>query len=109
VDIQTQQRIAENESRYRDLNERQVDAEREFQDAGLPETLEIVCECALTTCDGSIAVPRQDYERVRAEPTHFLVLPEHVVAGAETVLRDEGAFWVVAKIEAGADVAKERA
>ena len=36
-------------------------------------------------------------EQVRAEPTHFLVVPGHELPEVETVVRREDRFWVVRK------------
>ena len=40
-----------------------------------------------------------DYERVRAEPTWFLVVPGHVFLEAETVVEEHDVFQIVQKRE----------
>jgi len=88
-------RIAENEARFRLINEqlrRSLD--------GLPledEPIEFVCECGEAECATPLVLPLADYERVRADPVHFAVLPGHEKPDAEDVVERNDAFFVVAK------------
>jgi hypothetical protein len=59
-----------------------------------------VCECADDTCTERLELTPEQYERVRANPTHFFVVPtqEHVVPEVERVVERRSRFWVVAKV-----------
>jgi hypothetical protein len=90
-----------NEALFRDVNER---LERRAL-APLPdeERFEILCECELEECTERIAVSFADYESVRARPTAFLVLPDHVDPTCERVAASAPGHAVVEKFgEAGA-------
>ena len=99
--------MAENESRYRALNERQVDAAESFRGQGEDRMLEIVCECTVEGCEEMIELASSDYAEVRAHADRFIVAPDHVVPAVEDVLSRSEHYWVVEKIGAGADVARE--
>lgn len=108
MDDVTQRRIAANESRYRALNERQVDATSTFR-SGNSDAFTIACECAIDGCEQMLLVSPDTYERVRREPTRFLVAPDHIAPAAERVVERIAGVWVVEKVGAGAQVARERA
>jgi hypothetical protein len=46
---------------------------------------------------------------VRAEPTHFIVAPDpaHFIADVETIVERTERYWIVEKIGAAAERAKE--
>lgn len=105
MDERTQRQIAKNEAILRDVNERNTRALGTFS----PETdaLTIMCECAHVECESMLDVSAGAYARVRSEPTHFLVAVDHAHPGVEVVIEDAGSHWVVAKIDVGADVARQ--
>ena len=87
------ERIAKNETLWREVNERirevtTYDGEIEF-----------LCECGDPTCAQPIAMSVPEYEEVRADPTHFLVVPGHVIPDIEHVVSSKGRYEVVAKRE----------
>jgi hypothetical protein len=87
-------RIAKTESRFRDVNERIAGtAER----VGANEA-EIVCECGDPECGQRIAAPLEDYEKTRANGSHFLVSPGHELPEHERVVKTRPGFRVVAKL-----------
>jgi len=67
-------RMAENEVRFRDANERVGATAKRL---GLEEALPFICECGRTECTTVIRVLPADYERVREFPTRFLYAPGH--------------------------------
>ncbi len=100
-------RVGVNEALFREVNE-----QIESLNRGLAEMsdrkIHIVCECADLRCSEGLAVLIDDYERVRSEPTHFLVLPGHERLDAEQVVEETPAWNVVRKNEgAAAQVARE--
>jgi hypothetical protein len=98
-------RAAQNQSLFRSINENLVELNVAFE--ALTETATFVCECAYLRCLEQIELTMSDYARIRANPTRFLVAPseDHVLQGVEIVVERSEAFFVVAKIGVGAEVA----
>ena len=46
-----------------------------------------------------------EYESVRAEPTHFLAAPGHVFPNVERIVAQDRRFFVVEKINEAAELA----
>ena len=78
-----QRRIAENESRFREINERLEADLKRLPDDGAP--VQYVCECGRADCAQLVSLVRDDYERVRADPRTFVVVPGHELADFEDV------------------------
>ena len=97
-------RAAKNEILLREYNER-IQAHHEWVGSALPEW---ACECANTHCPEPVLLSIEEYEAIRAEPTHFLVSPssEHVNPQIERVVQREERYWVLEKIGVGAAVAE---
>ena len=90
------ERIARNESRFRDLNEQLRKAVHERLENG-GERAGFVCECALSECLQVVGVPLDKYEEVRRDAHHFLVAPGHELPDAEQVIERTESFLVVEK------------
>jgi hypothetical protein len=90
-----ERKLGLNEAMFRQVNERLEELNRTFAD--FTDHLQVVCECADIGCAEMIDVPAADYERVRSEPTHFIVVPGHEVADVEDVVEVHQAFHVVRK------------
>jgi hypothetical protein len=90
-----ERRIAENEILYRTVNEKIEDLNEAF--GTLTNTMTVVCECGDESCAEQIELDVQTYERVRAEPTHFIVLPGHVMPDVESVVEQLEGFDIVRK------------
>ena len=105
-DIDNEVRGARNEVVLRDLNER-LEAHNEWLGERFSEW---VCECANDECMTPVELSIEEYERVRAEPTHFVVAPEaqHVDSEIERVVQREQRYWVVEKIGVGAEISEDR-
>ena len=97
-----QVRLAQNQSLFRAVNERVETVAGQFA-ATAP--LSFICECAYTDCGRHIELTREEYEAIRANATHFFVLPDHVFPEVEAVLEDRGAYVVVEKLGIGGRVA----
>jgi hypothetical protein len=98
-------RAGKNQSLFRDVNERVNDVNKAH---GLWLTLsDWMCECADQTCTESIELTPQQYEKVREQPTHFIVAPstEHVVFEVERVVEQQARYWVVSKLGQAAVIA----
>ncbi|MCW2927048.1 MAG: hypothetical protein JWM86_1016 [Thermoleophilia bacterium] len=105
MDERQQRRVAENQARFRAMNEQA----RRAVDAFEPDTdhYSMMCECALTECDEMIEVSRTEYDEVRSNPGWFLVLPDHYLPGAEAIIDRTDSRWIVELRGAGRDVASD--
>ena len=101
-------RIGENEALYRSINEKIEDLNETF---GLvTETMTVVCECGQLECTEQIELEIPTYERVRADPTHFVVLPGHEIPDVEQVIEEHERFLVIRKNPGGpAELARDLA
>ncbi len=95
VDRRTE-RIAHNESRFRENNER---LERDLRTLphGADERFTFVCECALRDCRELIELSFDEYEHVRRDSARFAVRPSHEIANVEDVVQRTDRYWVIAK------------
>jgi hypothetical protein len=92
---QREVRAAHNELVFRAVNEQIAKMTDRFR-ARLSD-IDIVCECAETTCVGTIRVDSGEFAEIeRAEGT-FLVLPGHEDESVEEVLTRRDAYVVVFK------------
>lgn len=94
-----EQRVGENESRFRLVNERLRDQAVDVADrhGEHPERVTVLCECADIDCTEKLDVPLSSYEWVRSAPARFIVLPGHFVAESERIIREGRAFQIVEK------------
>jgi hypothetical protein len=100
-----ERRAGKNQALFREVNERVSEVNKEH---GLWVTLsDWICECVDETCTERIELTPQQYEKVREEPTHFIVAPsaEHVVFDVERVVEQRERYWVVSKVGEAASVA----
>lgn len=95
-------RIATNEARFRDINER--------LEAGLrkvihpPELLEFVCECGNRDCEQLVPLSLDEYEAVRRDSRRFAIVPGHAILDAERILVEHDRYHVVEKVGAAVEV-----
>lgn len=97
---ETQREAARVQCLFRDVNDRI----RALVGTDAPELL---CECAKVECLALMKVPLADYERIRAVPTLFFVVPGHVLPTAERVTESSDTYAVVEKVGAAGPVAVE--
>jgi hypothetical protein len=101
-------RIGENEALYRSINDKIESLNETF--GVVAETMAVICECGKLECSEQIELDVPTYEHVRADPTHFVVLPGHELLDVETVIERHDAFNIVRKDPGGpAEVARELA
>lgn len=99
-------RVGENEGLFRVVNERIESLNVAF--AAITETMDVVCECGDLECAERVVLGISDYERVREDPTHFVLVPGHQMPGVETVIETGDGFIVVEKHDGvPAEVARE--
>ena len=97
--------MAENEVRFRALNERL----RAGSDTWGPGDgiLELVCECADEDCMRSITLTPRDYEAVRSGETQFVVVQGHERLEVEDVVGGREGWLVVRKRGEAAEIAAD--
>jgi hypothetical protein len=98
------ERKARNEAIFRDANE-EVEAVRGELSLDHGRT-PFFCECEDTTCREIIRLTVDEYERIRALPTTFLIAQGHPYTLGR-VVDDRGAYLIVEKHGAAARVARE--
>jgi hypothetical protein len=103
-----QQRQAENELRFRSINE-QIENVADELFAGeppAPEAHDFLCECGDADCTAPLAMTLAEYERVRAHARRFLVAPEHVDTALERVVDRSARYWIVEKTDEAGELAE---
>lgn len=107
----TLERIGENQSRFRDANER-IEAAADAMH--LTGTVPFVCECPLGECTQIVQMSIDDYEEIRSHDRRFFVAPGHeelaVSSGAGVVTGKDaaGRYVLVDKVGIAGDIAAER-
>lgn len=91
-----EERIAVNESRFREINERLARGLRRLRRH--PRLLEFVCECGQRACEQHVQLSLEEYETVRRDSRHFAVRPGHVAPDTERVIAQSDRYEVVEKI-----------
>jgi hypothetical protein len=83
---QEELRIARTEALFRSVNERIAESAARFS----ADSTEFVCECSDQACVERVEATLDEYEGVRAEPTHFLLRPGHEDTRMERVVERRG-------------------
>ncbi len=94
-----------NEDEFRRVNERLEDRAKATAAAG---AFEVVCECDREECNARIAISFSEYERVRATPRTFIVVPGHADLSCERVVTATDRYQVIEKFGAAGAVAEVR-
>ena len=91
-----EERVARNEALFREVNEKikKVNVAVEA-----PSEADFLCECGDAGCTGPVSVTVGEYERVRRDPRHFLVISGHVLPDVERVIAGNDRFSVVEKTD----------
>jgi hypothetical protein len=98
-------RVAENQARFREINERiRTAAER-----GSMELMPVVCECADVDCRQILRLPLAEYEAIRASGRRFLNARGHedASAGWANVIEVRDGYVVVEKVGEAGQIAEE--
>jgi hypothetical protein len=95
------ERLARNQSLFREVNERieylaEVNERIGYVAEGA--TSEFVCECGNQECIETIELNLKAYERIRSNPTWFLVKPDHDISQIERVISRDDGFAVVERL-----------
>ena len=85
-----------NEAMFREGDER-MNAWPESREADPAEELLFLCECADPDCRRHVSLTTQEYEAVRANTMHFLIVSGHERPNAERVIRESDRYAVIEK------------
>jgi hypothetical protein len=99
-------RIAENEARFREINDRLEQDLRRLPVDGDP--VAFVCECGHVQCTDHVHVSLPELAEVRQERLRFVVLPGHEIDDVEDVVARTDRYVVVRKHEDAAPVVEPR-
>jgi hypothetical protein len=97
------ERVARNESTFREANERIQRAAETHAFAGL---VPFICECADERCTEIIRLRLAAYEAVRASATRFVVAPGHEEGESSRLVSDGEGYQVIEKTGDAASVAE---
>jgi 3,4-dihydroxy-2-butanone 4-phosphate synthase len=93
-------RAARNQSLFREVNER-------IEDLATGTLVTFLCECMNERCNEEIQLSVQEYEKIRAHSTWFVVHVGHHVPGVETIVETKDRYAIVKKLGAGERVAEK--
>ena len=89
------ERAARNELLFRAVNEQILQMTERFR-AQLSD-IDIVCECAVASCVGTIRITAAEFTQMRREEGTFFVLPDHEDPSVENVVGRRNGYVVVRK------------
>jgi hypothetical protein len=100
-----EERLVLNETLFRQVNERLRELGESF--SVVAEQADFICECSDERCAEQIQLTLEQYERVRSDPIHFVVIRGHEIPAIERVAYEVGdRLLVVEKLEGqGAETA----
>ena len=94
MDEDRQERLAKNESLFRALNENISGVAGSL---GGDAPFEFICECSTSGCFERLSLTLAEYERVRQDGTHFLLVDGHEDIEIEQVIGHHSEYVVVEK------------
>jgi hypothetical protein len=92
--VNREERLAQNEILFREVNERIKELESGSWDS---HEIGFMCECADATCMAVITLRPAEYEALRRNPRQFGVLPGHQIEDVESVVESHPDYLVVEK------------
>jgi hypothetical protein len=99
-----EERVSRNEVLFREVNER---IEEIQTGEGVAGRFDFVCECGDKNCVEVVNLTLAEYEGIRSEPTHFVVLPGHEVVELERTVQTGDHFSVVRKLDEAGEFAEQ--
>src|SRR5215218_576175 len=93
----TQERIAKNNTIFRDANEH-IRAKAEEYQSDI-ERIPFLCECPREDCTELVPLTTSEYSEVRSNDSHFFMVPDHADAERPlgTVVQREDGYVIVEK------------
>ena len=95
------ERLARNQTLFREVNERieyLADVNERIGYHAEDATSGFVCECSNPECIETIELNFEAYERIRSNPTWFLLKPDHDISQIERVVSRDDGYAVVEKL-----------
>jgi hypothetical protein len=102
--VSREERLAKNESLFREVNERIAEAAK--RTLVLPDA-EFLCECGRPDCLERIVVELDAYEEIRSYPDRFILVLGHEQPEVDRVVASGDDYLVVEKIGEAGEVAEE--
>ena len=96
MEDEAQRRLSINEAVFREINE---GIERGRWPGEEDKPISFRCECARLGCNEMLELTVRAYQRVRAYPRRFAVLPGHERSGVEVVVETQPGYLVVEKTD----------
>jgi hypothetical protein len=90
---------------FREANERAKGWEEQHR---LDEVELYFCECANPECRERVSLGKADYERVRSDSGHFVIVPGHEVPDLETVIQLNEGWAIIEKAPEVEDIVEAR-
>jgi len=90
------ERIARNESSFREINERLESGLRLIRHQ--QELHSFICECGDQDCSELISLTFDEYRTIRKDSRHFAVVPGHVFPDAERVIVQHERYEMIEKL-----------
>jgi hypothetical protein len=87
------ERVALTEAAFRIANERMAG----WEERGDGAAASYFCECGMEGCREVIGLSKAQYEAVRADPRHFVVLHDHVIEDLEDEIERHDGYSVIEK------------
>jgi hypothetical protein len=90
---------------FREANERAKDWEEQHR---LDEVELYFCECADPQCREKVSLRQAEYERVRSDSRHFVIVPGHELPDVETVIERNEGWAIIEKAPEVSDIVEAR-
>jgi hypothetical protein len=90
-----ERRLGLNEAMFREVNERVEEVNQAF--GSITGEFDIFCECGDISCAERIRIPMGEYERVRSDSKHFLLMVGHEDPLVERVIENHDSYVIVEK------------
>jgi len=107
-DNRVAERVARNDALFREANER-IRSAADSMELDHSEAVPFLCECADESCTTVLQLSQDEYEAVRAHPTHFINARGHAANGGRwvRVLDEFDRYTVVEKLGEAAEIVVE--
>ena len=102
--VEREVRAARNQALFRAVNAKLQELNETV--SAVTDSFVVACECADRSCVEMVTICGEEYEAVRANPRHFVVLSGHVYPDVERVVGEADAYVVVEKSGTAAKVAE---
>jgi hypothetical protein len=104
----TEYRVGKNEALFREVNERIRGVSEGWAKGDRTSQVEFVCECSSESCFETVALTVAEYEGVRSDSRHFVIVVGHVWSpDVEREVYRNGGYAIVEKLGEAGEVAED--